>query len=309
MDCRAVETQLSAWTDGQLDAGRATEVRDHLVQCPSCWGEFQALEAVHNRLATLKMTPVPESPPGLTAVVRALPTWLVRVAVARRWLAPGMVAACVAFGVVGLFSWSKPLPATLSLREIRQTQTLTPGTTLMARLGETVTVTLPPGEGKLQLHGPGSLIVHRASQGALRQDQRLNLELPSGRLTVRFGTRMPAHRLMITTPQALVRLAGTWVLLQAGPAATSVVVMEGEAQVRNRATGQAVKVIPGQMVTIQAGWLTVQMVPVEEWLKRKGVAATPSESESAQPTAPASAPLSFETNPTNTKPCCSDDKT
>lgn len=295
LDCGQVEPKLSAWIDGQLDDAQAEQVRDHLVQCPGCWGELQALEIVSNRLAALKAAPVAAPPAGLTAAVRALPTWLVLLAVARHWLAAGGGLALVGVACVAILQWSTPLPAMLSVRQRQETRMLTPGTTVWAKPGEPVTITLTPGDGTLQLHGPGALVIRQAQVGRVQHDQRLAVELTAGALAVRFGPRAMSHALTVTTPQAMIRVTGTWVMIQATPVATQVVVMDGAALVQNRATGRTLHAIPGQVVAVQAGWMTVRQVPTDEWLAQKGVAASGSEPGSGDlhPT-PHRTPLTFD---------------
>lgn len=44
--CASFEADLSAWIDGELDAGRSAELRAHLAACAACAGRVEALRAV-----------------------------------------------------------------------------------------------------------------------------------------------------------------------------------------------------------------------------------------------------------------------
>ena len=281
LDCHAIEPKLSAWVDGQLTERQADLVRTHLAQCPGCWGELQALETVRQRLSTLK-TPAGASPAGLTAAVRALPAWLVRLAVVRRWIAGGAAMAGVVAAVAFALYVSEPLPATLVAGTTQDTKPLAAGTTLIANDGEMIRLALDGG-GTIQLQGPGSLIVRRAEEGRIQKDQRLALNLPSGMVTIQFGSRAPAHDIQLMTPQASVHLTGTWVVVQATPLTTEVDVLDGRAQVQNLATAETARLGVGQVAKIEAGEMEIGRIPMEEWLSRKGLT-------SSQRSAPEDAP-------------------
>lgn len=285
MDCQAVEPHLSAWLDGQLEPELAPQVRDHLAACPGCWGELQALETVGTRLNILKQTVAEPPPAGLLAGVKALPAWLVGLAVVRRWLVAGGGVAMAGLLLLAVAHWSSPLSATLGAAGRTASTLLTPGSTLVAQAGQTVTMTLA-GEGTFHLQGPGALVVRQAALGRLAQDERLTVELASGQLAVRFPPKGPAHDVRVLTTQAQIRLTGTWVVIQANPVATQVAVVEGQAHIRNRSTRETLMMHPGQMVQIQAGWLQVGSLPLADWLARKGVAAEPSAPQAAEGSAP-----------------------
>lgn len=292
MTCRTVAPLLSAFMDGQLAQEPLAQVREHLAQCARCATDLRALEQVGGQLASLKQAILSAaSPPGLLTGIRNLPEWVVRLAVIRVWLINlAGLAVCVGLAAL-LLRWSEPLPATLSATSAKHTtQTLTAGTTLMAREGESVSVTLPNQGGALTLHGPGAMVVQKAALGRVRQDQRLTLELPNGRLEVKINPGAPAHDIRLLTPQAMVRLSGTWVLLSANTASTQVAVLEGEAWLKGVATPRAVLLKPGQMAQVKAGWMNVSQIPLEEWLARKGLINSP-QTPAAQP-APESNTLS-----------------
>ena len=299
MTCRTISPLLSALVDGQLSEGQAARVREHAGGCARCGSELMALRALGSQLASLtQATVIPASPSGLLAGLQSLPGWVVRLALLRRWFMAGGALAGSAGLVILLLQWAGPLPATLTARSVQHaTQRLSPGTTLVAQPGETVTVNLPRAGGAITLHGPGGLVVHEAALGKLRQDQRLTLELPSGSLDVHIAPRAPLHTIQLLTPQAHIRLSGTWVLLNASAVSTNVMILEGEAWLRGVATPRAIRLKQGQMAQVKAGWLSVGQIPMEEWLRRKGVIAptpapSPAASESAAPSAPS--PLSHE---------------
>lgn len=208
--------------------------------------------------------------------VRNLPGWLVRLALIRRWLtgAAGL-AACAGLVMLAL-RWSGPLPATLTSNDTRQaTPQLTAGTTLMARPGETVSVTLPEDGGTLTLTGPGAMVIRDAALGKVRKDQRLTVELTSGQLEIKANPGIP-HDIRLLTPQAAIRLAGTWVLMSATTSITQVAVLDGEIWLKGVAAPRAVLLKPGQAAQVKAGWMSVTEIPLEEWLVRKGlINATP----------------------------------
>lgn len=273
MNCRTVAPLLSAFLDGQLAQEQLAHVREHLGQCARCARDLQTLQQVGGQLSSLKQAILSAgSPPGLLTGIRNMPEWVIRLAVIRRWLiSAGGLMICV--GLVWLsLRWSGPLPATLTANAAKEiTPQLTAGTTLMAREGESVSIALPKQGGKLTLRGPGAMVVKEAALGKVRHDQRLRLELPNGQLDVNIAPGGPSHDIRVLTPQATIRLAGTWVLLSANTASTQVAVLEGEAWLKGVATPRAVRLKPGQMAQVKAGWMSVTQIPLEEWLKRKGL--------------------------------------
>lgn len=299
MTCRTIAPLLSALVDGQLSEEQAVRVREHADGCARCGSELKALQALGSQLASLRQaTVIPASPSGLLAGLRSLPGWVVRLAVLRRWvMAAGALAAGAGLVILSL-QWAGPLPATLTARSAQHTtQHLTAGTTLVAKPGETVVINLPRQGGTITLHGPGGVVVHEAALGKLRQDQRLTLELPSGYLDVHIAPRAPLHTIQLRTPQAHVRLSGTWALLTASAVSTQLAVLEGEAWLKGVATPRAVRLKQGQMAQVKAGWLSVGQIPLEEWLRHKGVIA-PTQAPSSTAPAPAApsapSPLSHE---------------
>ncbi len=286
-DCRAIEPWLSAFVDGQLEEAKAARVREHLADCSRCLGELKSLETIGTHLAALKATPVEAPSPSIFLGLRALPDWLVGVAILRRWVMAGSgLAAVVAAGFL-LVRWPQPLPATVTANTTQQTtQQLTAGTTLLAKAGETVELNIPSAGGALKLHGPGSLIVREAALGRLLHDPRLFVELPSGTLEIRLSAKTAPHDVRVATPQADLRLTGTWVFVSADPLRTQVAVLEGEAKLQSVASRQRLTLTPGQTAQVQAGWVSVGQIPMELWLQYKGLAGQPQASVSAPPTSP-----------------------
>jgi len=271
MDCRDLEPLLSAWVDGQLSEDRGRHVRDHLARCPACWNALHALEQVGARLTVLKSTDVPQAPEGLLAGVRALPAWLVRFAVIRQWvaLAGGVTVTWAAAWL--LLSWSNPLTVTLTAQGATTSQTLRAGTMFTAKADDTIHVSLDGARGAIQLHGPGVLIIRQAAVGHLTQDQRLTMELPSGRAAIHFSPQAAAHEVRVMTPHAQVHLTGTWVQITAEPAHTEVDVLEGQAVVHQLATGRQMTIKAGERLHVEAAAVQLLAIPVEEWLARKGI--------------------------------------
>lgn len=271
MDCHELEPLLSAWVDGQLPELQGQHVRNHLARCPACWNELQALEQVGAQLTVLKSAEVLPAPEGLLAGVKALPAWLVRLAVLRRWVAlAGGVTVTWAAAFL-LLCWSDPLTATLTARGSTASQMLSAGMMFTAKASETVDVSLDGGHGVIRLHGPGVLVVREAVVGHVKQNQRLALDLPNGDMTIQFSPQAADHEVRVTTPHAQVRLTGTWVLVSADPATTLIDVLEGSAAVKHRITGQLVELIAGDRAQVQDGHVTIHPIPVEEWLTRKGI--------------------------------------
>ena len=285
MECQRIEPYLSAWLDGQLPEANAQVVREHLARCPGCWEELQALEQLRTRLMTLKTDTLEPPPEGLLAGVRALPSWLVRLAVIRRWLALGGGVTVAWAAALLLLSWSDPMTATLTARGMSEPHALSPGRMLVAHAEETLDLALPDAAGTIELQGPGALMIREAAVGHLKRDQRLAMELPSGRATIRFNPGAPSHAVRLTTPHAQVDLTGTWVLVTTEPAQTNVDVLEGRAVVFQLATDRQVSVRAGERVQVQEASMQLLAIPVEEWLTRKGIVESPHEAPSVTPAA------------------------
>jgi len=283
--CRTMEPLLSAFVDRQLEESQATQVREHLAVCPACLGVLKTLESLGTQMASLKQgTPPVPAPATLLAGLRTLPTWVVALAVVRRWIITGGAVA-VAVGVVWLsFRWAAPLPAILTSNQAtQQTAQLSAGTTLIAKAGETVKLALEHAQGALTLHGPGALIVRQAEQGRFQHDPRLTVELPSGLLEIQMNPKS-LHTVSVTTPQARIHLGGTWALVGADPVTTQLKVLEGSVALQSVASSKQVTLIAGQMAQVAAGWVKVGQIPMDEWLRYKGIASGASSAgESDQP--------------------------
>ena len=213
---------------------------------------------VKNALYSLKRQPVGETPAGLDKAVRALPEWMVRLAVARQWATPAAGLLVGGLALFGLLHWSAPMNANLRTGVVAETQTLTSGTTLVAEAGQMIKMDLAQETGRLELIGPAALVVREASIGRIRSDHKLLLDLAHGKTRIWFGTNAPAHDVQIWTSQAIVRLSGTDVLVQATPATTRVEILEGQAEVESLATGRQQVVTAGQTIQIQAAQMTIQ---------------------------------------------------
>ena len=218
-------------------------------------------------LELLKSVKVGEVPPGLLTPISAMPEWLLFLAVARQWAVPAGASAGVIATAALLLQISNPLPATLAQRgtgepaRVQSVRDLSAGTTLLAKPGQTLELQVAGGQGKIQLEGPGALVVRKASIGKFQGDHRIRLEMPSGSVRIRFEPGAPPHSLLLTTPQALIGLTGTDVLIRATPLTTLLEVKEGQATVNNLSTGEQVVAAAGQSVEIQAGWLKKRESP------------------------------------------------
>ena len=221
-------------------------------------------------LELLESIKVGEVPPGLLAPISAMPGWLLFLAVARQGLLPAGTASGVFATVALLLHVSNPLPATLAQKgtgepaRVQSVRDLSAGTTLLAKPGQTLELQVAEGRGKVQLEGPGALVVRKASVGKFRGDQRIRLDMPAGSVRIFFGPDAPPHSLLLTTPQAVIGLTGTDVIVRATPLTTLLQVMEGRATVNNLSTEERIVVTAGQSVEIQAGWLKRAEVPQGE---------------------------------------------
>ena len=219
------------------------------------------LGQVSKEMELLKSVKVGEVPPGLLASVGAMPGWFLFLAVARQWLLPAVTVGGALATVALLLHLSNPLPATLAQRgigeqaRVQSVRDLSAGTTLLAKPGQTLELQVAGGRGKVELEGPGALVVRKASVGKFQGDHRIRLDMPGGSVRIRFEPGAPPHSLLLTTPQAMIGLTGTDVLVQATPVTTLLRVMEGRATVSNLATGERLVVTAGGGVEIQAGWL------------------------------------------------------
>jgi anti-sigma factor RsiW len=91
MECQEVQTQLSAWLDGELAEAAGTALAAHLQKCAACrreWRELTALDAALDRLAE----PVPL---GLAEKVLDR----LRPPRRRQWWQSVALAACLVLGM------------------------------------------------------------------------------------------------------------------------------------------------------------------------------------------------------------------
>lgn len=59
MNCRCVQSKLSAYCDGELRGTESLQVRDHLSRCEVCMAELEALREVTSHLQQLSQVPAP----------------------------------------------------------------------------------------------------------------------------------------------------------------------------------------------------------------------------------------------------------
>ena len=50
MNCQEIQTFLNAYADGELDLEKNLKVENHLKDCPSCGGEYEAIHALRSAL-------------------------------------------------------------------------------------------------------------------------------------------------------------------------------------------------------------------------------------------------------------------
>jgi anti-sigma factor RsiW len=95
MNCRCVQSKLSAYCDGELRGVESLQVRDHLSRCEVCLAELEALREVTSHLQQLSQVPAPPMGAEERAVARIRSTSGVAV---RRF--PQIALASLAFGAV-----------------------------------------------------------------------------------------------------------------------------------------------------------------------------------------------------------------
>ncbi len=95
MNCRCVQSKLSAYCDGELRGVESLQVRDHLSRCEVCMAELEALREVTSHLQQLSQVPAPPLGAEERAVARIRSASGVAV---RRF--PQIALAGLAFGAV-----------------------------------------------------------------------------------------------------------------------------------------------------------------------------------------------------------------
>ena len=95
MNCRCVQSKLSAYCDGELRGVESLQVRDHLSRCEVCMAELEVLREVTSYLQQLSQVPAPP----LGAEERAVARIRSASGVAVRRL-PQIALAGLAFGAV-----------------------------------------------------------------------------------------------------------------------------------------------------------------------------------------------------------------
>ena len=66
MKCRLVQSRLSAYQDGELNADDSAAIESHLAGCPACRLEWLSLQGIKARL---QAAPEPQAPPWMAARV------------------------------------------------------------------------------------------------------------------------------------------------------------------------------------------------------------------------------------------------
>lgn len=114
MNCKSVQTYLSAYLDGELCGQESLQVRDHLMKCGECQAEEQQLRTLKQMLRGLPTyTPNAGFEDRLVASVmgKAIGRPVLRLHLNFRWqMATGMVAAgiLIALAVTKLTERSVP---------------------------------------------------------------------------------------------------------------------------------------------------------------------------------------------------------
>lgn len=82
-DCKTVQPYLSAYHDGELAAGQAATVAQHVESCESCAAELSSFSSIGSNFA---QTPIPAKPSNLwQRIERELPTAVEPVTLSRRF--------------------------------------------------------------------------------------------------------------------------------------------------------------------------------------------------------------------------------
>jgi len=103
MSCTNIRKKIKAYCDGELPAGEATAVKNHIEDCPACSREAAALARTWELL--LELPPVREAPDCIPATMARIlddeeHTLSQKIL---RWLFPVPATAATAALVIGLF--------------------------------------------------------------------------------------------------------------------------------------------------------------------------------------------------------------
>lgn len=137
--------RLVAYCDAQLSTDETVHAEQHLGECGRCVGEVQRLIAVRVAMEETAEGPMPAAPPQRVGEVRrraaSLPAMVqsIRSALARPWLAAGMLAATAMLAVVV----TRLLPSGGSRDDIRYRGSA--GTAQVAVLADDVVAQARPG--------------------------------------------------------------------------------------------------------------------------------------------------------------------
>jgi anti-sigma factor RsiW len=104
MTCDEAEILLHALIDGELDAGHAREVEDHIAGCPRCAAELAAYRQMSNAIsgANLRFTAPPELRRRIEAALPRVAAPPSRRAVLRGFAMGSAVSALAATGLVAI---------------------------------------------------------------------------------------------------------------------------------------------------------------------------------------------------------------
>ncbi|MCM8795028.1 MAG: FecR family protein [Candidatus Omnitrophica bacterium] len=245
-------------------------------------GPNEAARIVEGKLDLLKRIPVGNPPDTLFKRVEEIPGWRIQPLASRPSIP---LALCAAVGLVVLAFWtvSDPVPVVLVSRQVDGTpgvagsHLLLPEMVFLAPAGQQLDLRLSAieGDGLLQIHGPGSLRVRRASTRRFDQTRAFHFDLPQGAVSIWFGKEALPHGFRLTTPEALIRLTGTWVHVEATKGLTRVKVFNGSAEVRNRLTGRKEDVPAGSEASIFARSITSRAIQTSAAQPAGGIESAP----------------------------------
>ena len=103
MSCATIRKRIKAYCDGELPAGEATAVKNHIEDCPACSREATALAKTWELLLELpQVREAPDCIPAAMARILADEENTLSQKI-RRWLCPVPASAATAALVIGLF--------------------------------------------------------------------------------------------------------------------------------------------------------------------------------------------------------------
>lgn len=230
---------LCAYLDAELSADLAAAVEEHLKACASCKESLLALRQAKTALDILAKRPDISEPPAgiLEAVNERLPKydWGVFADPVARNLAIGVACLIIVFSLwfkssqppfypqASLFATSQGSVQRYIGKDWQDLDTysvINPGDSLRAAKNSSLKISFTDEKSWLVLKG-GSLLRVEDLRG------RFAFSLKKGMVFVRAATPMVAKKLLITTPQARIRVSGTLFSVLADEDKTEVAVLEG----------------------------------------------------------------------------------